>query len=207
MPPPDADLHPGATGLAKKTVDMPEQPLKLYAGWLCPFVQQEKKIPYHAPKPARPGARPRDRRRALCESCVFVEFLKEAYADGGPPADAFARARARVWVGFVACGLGDREYGNKRLDKLRGKFRGCLLEFAGAMEADEGPWFMGEEIRGCGCGAFAVRFRVFDEFKSGLRIPAPGQGGGVDEGKWRRWRTWLDVVNICESVRKSTSER
>ena len=33
---PDADLHPEATGLAKKTVDKhsDEQPLKLYAGWL-----------------------------------------------------------------------------------------------------------------------------------------------------------------------------
>jgi len=51
---PDADLHPTATGLAKQTVDAhtAEQPLKLYAGWFCPFVQrawlvlEEKGIPY-----------------------------------------------------------------------------------------------------------------------------------------------------------------
>jgi len=70
---PDADLHPEATGLAKKTVDVSqrrttsecgpalmvytqahrdEQPLKLYSGWFCPVVQrawlvlEEKKIPY-----------------------------------------------------------------------------------------------------------------------------------------------------------------
>jgi len=51
---PDADLHPSATGLAKQTVDVhsDEQPLKLYAGWFCPFVQrawlvlEEKQIPY-----------------------------------------------------------------------------------------------------------------------------------------------------------------
>jgi len=51
---PDADLFPHATGLAQKTVEdhQAEQPLKLYAGWFCPFVGrawtvlQEKKIPY-----------------------------------------------------------------------------------------------------------------------------------------------------------------
>lgn len=51
---PDADLHPVATGLARKTVDAhkDEAPLKLYSGWFCPFVQrvwavlEAKKIPY-----------------------------------------------------------------------------------------------------------------------------------------------------------------
>jgi hypothetical protein len=51
---PDADLFPHATGLAQKTVEehQAEQPLKLYAGWFCPFVGrawtvlQEKGIPY-----------------------------------------------------------------------------------------------------------------------------------------------------------------
>ena len=39
MPPPDADLYPEATGLAKKLVNgrREPQPLKLYAGWFCPF--------------------------------------------------------------------------------------------------------------------------------------------------------------------------
>ena len=39
MPPPDADLHPEATGLAKELVHKHSapQPLKLYAGWFCPF--------------------------------------------------------------------------------------------------------------------------------------------------------------------------
>jgi glutathione S-transferase len=36
---PDAQLHPVATGLAKGLVDQhqAEQPLKLYAGWFCPY--------------------------------------------------------------------------------------------------------------------------------------------------------------------------
>lgn len=39
MPPPDADLYPEATGLAKSLVDQhsEQQPLKLFAGWFCPF--------------------------------------------------------------------------------------------------------------------------------------------------------------------------
>lgn len=39
MPPPDADLHPEATGLAKTLANghSAPQPLKLYAGWFCPF--------------------------------------------------------------------------------------------------------------------------------------------------------------------------
>lgn len=54
MHPPDAQLHPTATGPAKSLVDAHSepQPLKLYAGWFCPFVQrvwivlEEKQIPY-----------------------------------------------------------------------------------------------------------------------------------------------------------------
>ena len=44
MPPPDADLYPEATGLAKKLVDehSEPQPLKLYSGWLCPFGRIER---------------------------------------------------------------------------------------------------------------------------------------------------------------------
>ena len=51
---PDRNLHPEATGPAKTIVDahQKEEPLKLYSGWFCPFVQrawtvlEEKKIPY-----------------------------------------------------------------------------------------------------------------------------------------------------------------
>jgi len=51
---PDSDLYPQATGPAWKIVEahQKEEPLKLYSGWFCPFVQrvwavlEEKGIPY-----------------------------------------------------------------------------------------------------------------------------------------------------------------
>jgi glutathione S-transferase len=51
---PDAKLFPHATGAAEQMVKEheKEEPLKLYSGWFCPFVQRvllvllEKKIPF-----------------------------------------------------------------------------------------------------------------------------------------------------------------
>jgi glutathione S-transferase len=108
MPPrhPDSNLHPTATGPAARIVaahHSPE-PLKLYSGWFCPFVQrvwavlEEKKIPYQYievnpyDKPASLLAlNPRGlvptlevklddgARKPLYESNVVCEFLEEAY--------------------------------------------------------------------------------------------------------------------------------
>ncbi|KAK7941306.1 uncharacterized protein PG986_013693 [Apiospora aurea] len=107
MPMPDADLHPVATGLAKETVDKhaAEQPLKLFAGWFCPFVQrvwlalEEKEIPYQyiEVNPYHKGeqlmkANPRGLvptlevgpGKALYESTVLLQYLEEAYPDRAP---------------------------------------------------------------------------------------------------------------------------
>ncbi|KAI0127333.1 glutathione-S-transferase theta, GST [Xylariales sp. AK1849] len=127
MPPPDADLHPVATGAAKETVDkhQAEQPLKLYAGWFCPFVQrvwlalEEKGIPYQYVEvnPYHKGpdlmrANPRGLvptlevapQKSLYESTVLLEYLEDAYPNHKPslrPADEFERARTRIWTDFV----------------------------------------------------------------------------------------------------------
>jgi glutathione S-transferase len=44
MPMPDADIHPVATGDAKKTVDahQADQGLIFHSGWFCPFNQVRK---------------------------------------------------------------------------------------------------------------------------------------------------------------------
>jgi len=126
MPHPDADNHPEATGLAKVLVDNHKapQPLVLYAGWFCPFVQrvwtvlEEKNIPYqyvevnpyHKPDSLL-KLNPRGlvptleyEKKALYESTVIVEFLEDAYPDHGQkllPADPFQRAISRIWTDFV----------------------------------------------------------------------------------------------------------
>ncbi|KXJ91033.1 glutathione transferase omega-1 [Microdochium bolleyi] len=107
MPPPDADLHPVATGLAKSVVDQhsAEQPLKLFAGWFCPFVQrvwitlEEKKIPYQyiEVNPYHKGEQlmrinPRGLvptlqvgpDKSLYESNVLCEYLEDHYPEHEP---------------------------------------------------------------------------------------------------------------------------
>ncbi|CZT15385.1 probable glutathione transferase omega-1 [Ramularia collo-cygni] len=122
---PDADLHPVATGPAKSIVDdhQAEQPLKLYSGWFCPFVQrvwtvlEEKKIPYqyievnpyHKPTSLL-ELNPRGLvptlqydNKPLFESTVVCEFLEEAFPDYGPQLmsrDPYDRARTRIWTDF-----------------------------------------------------------------------------------------------------------
>ncbi|KAI1443149.1 putative glutathione-S-transferase theta, GST [Annulohypoxylon stygium] len=130
MPLPDADLHPVATSLAKETVDKhaAERPLKLFAGWFCPFVQrvwitlEEKRIPYqyieinpYHKGPELLRANPRGLvptlevapGKALYESTVLCEYLEEHYPEHEPNIlpevgkDDYARAKARIWVDFV----------------------------------------------------------------------------------------------------------
>jgi len=127
MPPPDADLYPTATGLAKATVDKhsAKESLVLYAGWFCPFVQrtwavlEEKGIPYqyvevnpyHKPESLM-KLNPRGLvptlqydNKPLYESTVIAEFLEDAYPDHGSrllPADPYKRAISRIWSDFVS---------------------------------------------------------------------------------------------------------
>ena len=124
---PDAELHPSATGLAARTVaaHASDQPLKLYAGWFCPFVQrvwlvlEEKQIPYQYievnpyNKPASLlKLNPRGLvptleydNKPLYESNVVLEFLEDVYGSShGPslrPKDPVQRARGRIWMDFT----------------------------------------------------------------------------------------------------------
>ncbi|KAI1100894.1 putative glutathione-S-transferase theta, GST [Jackrogersella minutella] len=244
---PDADLHPVATGLAKTTVDehASEQPLKLFAGWFCPFVQrvwitlEEKRIPYQYVEinPYRKGpellrANPRGLvptllvapGKALYESTVLCEYLEDHYPDCAPRIlpeigkDDYARAKARIWTDYVTSRVVPAYYrllqfqpsrhadGEKRIEELRRELRGNLLEFAREMDP-RGPFFLGPDLGlvDIVIVPWAVRLWVFEEFKGGLHIPEPGQGGS-DEETWARWRKWLEAVSSRESVDKTTSD-
>jgi len=106
----DTNLYPRASGAAESLVaaHSAEQPLKLYAGWFCPFVQrawlvlEEKKIPYQyleinpyhkdksfldlnprglVPTLGCPKGPDGKDTKPLYESNVICEYLNEVYAD------------------------------------------------------------------------------------------------------------------------------
>ena len=106
----DTNLYPRASGNAAALVDAhsAEQPLKLYAGWFCPFVQrawlvlEEKKIPYQyieinpyqkaksflalnprglVPTLGCPDDPEGKELKPLYESNVICEYLNEVYTD------------------------------------------------------------------------------------------------------------------------------
>ncbi|KAK7473034.1 hypothetical protein VKT23_001138 [Stygiomarasmius scandens] len=123
---PDSNIYPEATGLAKATVEAHQAPapLKLYAGWFCPFVQrvwlilEEKRIPYqyievnpyHKPESLM-KLNPRGLvptleydNKPLYESTVVQEFLEDAYPDHTPhllPKDPYEKARMKIWIDYV----------------------------------------------------------------------------------------------------------
>ncbi|KAL9618480.1 MAG: hypothetical protein Q9160_006799 [Pyrenula sp. 1 TL-2023] len=130
---PDSHLHPVATGQAAQLVERhaKEDPLKLYSGWFCPFVQrawvtlEEKSIPYQYievnpydkpqsllslnPRglvptlsvPTALGSKP------LYESNIICEYLDTVYNDESKhgksllPSDSYDRARLKIWIDYV----------------------------------------------------------------------------------------------------------
>lgn len=95
----------------------------------------------------------------------------------------------------------------EEINKAREEFLGYLKDFTHAMD-DEGPYFLGKDfmLPDIAFAPWATRLRLFDEFKGGLGIPEPGQGG-EDERIWQRWRKWLDAVQHRSSVQNTLSER
>ncbi|KIW68043.1 hypothetical protein PV04_04013 [Phialophora macrospora] len=127
---PDADIYPEATGPAAKVVaaHQKDEPIILYSGWFCPFVQrawitlEEKNIPYkyveinpYNKEPSFLKLNPRGlvptlgcpqkdgTTKPLIESNIICEYLDEMYPDQTPlwPKDPYTKARMKVWVDHV----------------------------------------------------------------------------------------------------------
>ncbi|KAH7401494.1 glutathione transferase omega-1 [Pyrenochaeta sp. MPI-SDFR-AT-0127] len=225
---PDADLHPEATGLAAKIVEAhkAEQPLKLFSGWFCPFVQrvwitlEEKGIdyqyievnPYHKPQSLL-NLNPRGlvptlqyQNKPLYESTVLCEFLEETYPDHAPhllPKDPYDRARTRIWSDYVGSRIIPayhrflQHQGEEGLKEKQTEFLNHLKDFTREMDP-QGPFFLGSEFSliDIVIAPWANRLWVFDHFK-----------GGEDEEVWKRWRIWLRAVEERRSVKETLSER
>ncbi|KAF2033367.1 glutathione transferase omega-1 [Setomelanomma holmii] len=235
---PDADLHPEATGAAAAIVKahVAENPLKLYSGWFCPFVQrtwivlEEKSLPYqyievnpyHKPKSLL-DLNPRGLvptlqydNKPLYESTVLCEFLEDTYPDAKPslrPSDMYARAKGRIWTDYVGSRIIPayhrflQHQGEAGLKEKQDECLHHIKEFTRAMDPT-GPYFFGKEFSlvDVALAPWAVRMWVFEHFKGGIGIPAKGEGG-EDEAVWKRWRTWAGEIEKRESVKGTLSDR
>ncbi|KAF2155322.1 glutathione transferase omega-1 [Myriangium duriaei CBS 260.36] len=230
MPPPDADLHPVATGAAKSTVDahQGEENLKLYAGWFCPFVQrawtvlEEKKIPYqyievnpyHKPD-SLIKLNPRGlvptleyKGKPLYESTVIGEFLEEAYPDHGItlfPKDPYEKARTRIWTDFCTSRIIPAYHRFLQSQGSESEVDELRKEFHGhlkefAKEIDKDGPFFNGKEVGL------IDLVVAPWAVSGIGIPEPGKGGD-DEAAWSKWRRWVEAIEARPSIKNTTSER
>lgn len=93
------------------------------------------------------------------------------------------------------------------MKKARVEFLGHLKEWTKAMDED-GPYFAGWQISmpDLVLAPWAVRLWPLDEFKGGVGIPEPGEGG-EDEAIWKRWRVWVRAMEERRSMRETMSDR
>ena len=126
------DSHPTGAAAAFAAAHSSPNPLTLYGGWFCPFVQRawitlhEKGVPHRyveinpyrkdrelldlnprglVPTLRVPAGGEGGEDRALYESLVVCEYLDEAYGGEGEkllPGTPYERARCRLWIDHVA---------------------------------------------------------------------------------------------------------
>lgn len=173
--------------------------------------------------PKRQGPDGKERvTKALFESTVICEYLDEVYADvekHGPslyPADAYERARCRIWVDHIGTRIVPSFYrfcqhqphSTYSLEAARAEFLGHVKTLV--TEADsEGPFFLGEQFSMVDImlAPWLVRMWILDYFKDGgVGIPGKGEAG-EDEEVWNRWRTWAEAVEGRKSVKETSSSR
>lgn len=160
--------------------------------------------------------------RPLYESNAICEFLEDAFPRHGRklrPEDPYDTARMRIWMDFVTSRIipafhrllqfqpGPKGAADEELVALKDDFTKCMKEFIHEMDP-EGPFFFGKEpmLVDLVIAPWALRLWVLDEFKGGIGIPAPGQGGR-DQVLWSRWRKWSHSMEDRKSVKDTTSER
>ncbi|KAK1426875.1 hypothetical protein QVD17_15555 [Tagetes erecta] len=89
--------------------------------------------------------------KPICESSIILEYIDETWNDKAPllPSDAYAKARARFWAGFITNKLdqaGRKVYRTKgeEHEKSRQEFMECLKLLEG--ELGDKPFFGGENF-------------------------------------------------------------
>jgi len=223
---PDQKIHPHATGEAQKLVEAHSEPqdLVFHAGWFCPYVQrtwitlEEKGIPYQYkevnpykkeahflainPKGLVPAIEYKN--RALYESLVLCEFLEDAYPDHGLrtlPADAFERARVRLWVDHVNKAVVPaffRLMQSQEPDKQDAAREEVCTALRTLTAQAKGPYFLGDEFSlvDIALAPWAARDYIHTEHR-----------GYTRDAVGKEWAAWAAQLEARESVRKTASEK
>lgn len=128
----DTSIHPHTSGRAAQLAaeHSAANPLILYGGWFCPFVQRawitlhEKNIPHQyveinpykkekdflalnprglVPTLGVPSSDSKASRKPLIESNIICSYLDEVYPEHQlTPSDAYERAHARIWIDHIS---------------------------------------------------------------------------------------------------------
>jgi len=230
---PDSELYPHATGAAAQMVKEheKEEPLKLYSGWFCPFVQRvllvllEKQIPfqyievnpYHKPESLL-KLNPRGLvptleydKKPLYESTVVCEFLEDAYPSATPdlrPSDPYTRAKTRIWTDFITSRIipaFHRFLQHQPSSSISiDTVRADLFDkLKQFIEAMDhvGPYFLGNEV--------SMVDLMLVPWAVRLWVFDYFKGGlNTPKGQvWDRWEQWLKAVSQRQSVISTTSEK
>ncbi|KAF3212589.1 hypothetical protein TWF679_005778 [Orbilia oligospora] len=218
MPVPDVDIYPEATGQAAKyfAEHSTEEPLKLYAGWFCPYVQRVLLVlhlknipfqyievnPYEKPKslldlnprglvptlvvPTADGTP-----KPLFESSVICEYLDEVYSDttkyGPRLLPEDPYERARARIWIQFVG-----------SNIIPAFH-RWLQFKGE-DSEKGRH---DYIENVIIGPLVERYWVFDEFK--------GNGGNWPSAKdgeiGARWEKYVSAIEGWQAIKDTTSDK
>ena len=154
--------------------------------------------------------------RSLYESTVVCEFLDEAFPDERMhgqrllPANPYERARCRIWIDHVSKKIVPAFYRFIQhtpgkpytIEEARDEFWGQVETFVRAMDAKQGPWFLGGKFSlvDLMLAPWAKRLFLIDHYKQG-GLGKPGAGPGSKDGEvWARWKIWHEAVTERQSV-------
>ncbi|KAI0805707.1 glutathione S-transferase [Xylaria sp. FL0064] len=177
--------------------------------------------------PASEEGKARDQ-KPLYESTIICEYLDEAYDGppllprgdqngGGDKADAYARARCRLWIDHIGNKIVPAFYRllqhtpekDYSIESARENLFTHIKTFVKEMEdSGAGPWFLGDtfSLVDVMLAPWAKRLFLIDHYKpGGVGIPAEGTAG-EDEDVWARWRVWFDAITQRKSVLDTWSD-
>jgi glutathione S-transferase len=157
--------------------------------------------------------------KPLYESTVICDYLNEEYSDEtkyGPnlyPADAYQRARCRLWIDHICTKMvpgfykflqhtPEKDYS---IAEARASFLGHIKTLVEQMD-ENGPFFLGGALSMVDVmlAPWAKRLFLIDHYKPG-GLGSPAGQGGDEAALWARWARWYTAVCDEPSVKGTWS--